>query len=104
AVRLLEPAVACLGCAREASGFMAKQLLLDQILLQRGAVNDKERAGPSGRQVVQTLGDQFLAGAALPDHEDRAIERRGAAGAFDCVEEREALADELIRAFQTGSP
>ena len=100
AVRLLEAAVACLGRAGEASGLVTEQLRLDQILRQRGAVHDNQRAGPSGRQVVQTLGDQLLAGAALADHEHRSVERRGAARALDRVEEREALADELVRAFQ----
>ena len=47
-------------------------------------------------QVVKALGDQFLAGAALADHQDRTIERRGAARALDRVEEGQALPDELI--------
>ena len=45
---------------------------------------------------MKALGDQFLAGAALTDHKDRTIERRGAARALDRVEERQALTDELI--------
>ena len=46
--------------------------------------------------MVEPLGDQLLAGAALADHQHRAVERRGAARALDRVEEREALADELV--------
>jgi hypothetical protein len=45
---------------------------------------------------VQALGDQFLAGAALADHQHRAAHRRGAAGAFHRVEKGGRLADELI--------
>ena len=45
---------------------------------------------------MQALGDQFLAGAAFADYQHRSIERRGAACPLDCVEERQALTDELI--------
>jgi hypothetical protein len=48
---------------------------------------------------MQALCDQFLAGAALADHQHRPIERRRAACAFDRIEEGSRLADELIRAF-----
>ena len=44
---------------------------------------------------MKPLGDQFLAGAALADDEDGPVERRGAAGAFDRVEEGQALTDKL---------
>ena len=30
-------------------------------------------AGPAARQIMQPLGDQFLAGAALADHQSRAV-------------------------------
>ena len=60
--------------------------------------------GPARRQMVQALGDQLLAGAALADDEHRAVERRGAARALDRVEERQALADELIRPLHTPHP
>jgi hypothetical protein len=52
---------------------------------------------------VETLGDQFLAGAPFPDDEHGAIERRGAAPALDRVEERQALADELLCSFHLRS-
>ena len=45
---------------------------------------------------MQSLGDQFLAGAALADDEHRPVERRGAARALDRIEEWKALPDELI--------
>src|SRR5437868_5748118 len=46
--------------------------------------------------MVQALGDQLLAGAALADDQHRPIERRGAARPFDRVEKGQALPDELI--------
>ncbi len=45
--------------------------------------------------MVEALGDQLLAGAALADDEHRPVERRGAAGALDRVEEGGGLADEM---------
>jgi hypothetical protein len=41
--------------------------------------------------VVETLGDQLLAGSALTDHQHRPVERCGAAGALDRIEERGGL-------------
>src|SRR3954447_3827039 len=49
--------------------------------------------------MVQTFGDQFLAGPALADDEHRPVQRRCPACALDCVEKREALADELFRSL-----
>jgi hypothetical protein len=46
--------------------------------------------------VVETFGDQLLAGPALTDHEDGPVERRGAARPLDRVEEGKALANELV--------
>src|SRR3954468_13441950 len=46
--------------------------------------------------MVETLGDQLLAGAAFTHDQDRPVERRGAARALDRVEKRQALPDELI--------
>ena len=45
---------------------------------------------------MEALGNQFLAGAALTDDEHGPIERSRAACAFDSIEERKALADELF--------
>ena len=45
--------------------------------------------------MVEALGDQLLAGAALADDQHRPVERRGAAGALDRVEEGGGLADEM---------
>jgi hypothetical protein len=50
--------------------------------------------------MVQALRDQLLTGAPLADDEHRAVEGRGTARPLDCVEEREALADELFRPLQ----
>jgi hypothetical protein len=47
--------------------------------------------------MVQALGNQLLAGAALSDHQHRAIERGGPARPLDRVQECQALADEVLR-------
>ena len=45
---------------------------------------------------MEPLGDQLLAGAALADHKDRAVERRSTARPLDRVEKGETLPDELV--------
>ena len=97
AVGFLEAAVAGLGGAGEAARFVAEQLGLDQVFRQRRAVHDDQRPRPARRQMVEALGDQLLAGAALADHQHRPVERRGAARPLDRVEKGQALPDELIR-------
>ncbi len=82
--------------AGEASRLVPKQFGLDQIFGKRRAVHRHQRPRPAPRQMVEALGDQFLAGPALSDHQHRAIERRGAARTLDRVEEGEARADELV--------
>ena len=96
AVGFLEAAVAGLGGAGEAARFMPEQFGLDQVFGKRGAVHRHQRPRPASRQMVEPLGDQFLARAALADYQHRTVERRGTAGALDRVEESEARADELI--------
>ena len=95
AIGFLEAARPRLGGAGEGAGLVAEQFRLDQSLGQGRAVHDDQRPVPAGGQVVQALGDQLLAGAALADDEHRPVERRGAAGALDRVEEGGGLADEL---------
>src|SRR4051812_24199635 len=101
AVRLLETAMPRLGGTSEASGFVAEQLGFDQIFGQGGAVHDDQRARPARRQMVETFGDQLLAGAPLADNEHGPVERRRAARAFDRIEKCQALADELVSALHT---
>ena len=99
AVGFFKAPMACLCGAGEASGLMAEQLSFDEIFRQRSAVHDNQRPRPARRQMVKTLGDQFLAGSALADDEHRPIERCRSARALDCVEKRQALADELFRSL-----
>ena len=101
AVRLLEPAVPGLGGAGEAARLMAEQFGLDQIFGQRGAVHRHQRPRPARRQMMQPLGNQLLAGAALADYQHRPVERRGTARPLDRVEKGEALPDELIGPFHS---
>ena len=77
-------------------GFVAEQLRLDQIFRKRRAVHRDQRARPARRQVMEALGNQLLAGAALADHQNGPVERRGTARPLDCVEKGKALPDELF--------
>ena len=72
-----------------------EQFGLDQRFGQRRAVEHDHRLSPARRQAVQALGDQFLAGAALADHQHRPIERGGAAGAFERIEKGGRFPDEI---------
>jgi hypothetical protein len=94
-VRFFEAADARAGGAGERSGLVPEQFGLDQRFGQSCAVERDQRFAPARRQAVKPFGDQFLAGAAFTDDEDRAAHRRGAAGAFYRVEKGARLADEL---------
>jgi hypothetical protein len=48
---------------------------------------------------MKPFGHQLLAGPALADHQHRSVERGGAAGALDRVEERSRLTNEMGFAF-----
>ncbi len=80
---------------------MAEQFGFDQGFGQRGAVHDDQGFAPARRQVMQPLGDQFLAGPALADHQHRAVEFGRAARQFDGVEKGQGLADEMGRFLHT---
>jgi hypothetical protein len=82
---------------------VAEQFSLDQRFGERCAVHRHQRLLPPGRKTVETFGDEFLAGPALADHQDRAAHRRGAAGALHRIEECARLADELDFAIH-GTP
>lgn len=74
---------------------MAEQFRLDQRFGQGGAVHDDQRLVPARRQAVEALRDQFLAGPALPDDQDRPVEFGGSSGLLDRVQKGQRLADEL---------
>jgi len=76
AVRQLELAALALVRPGEGALLVAEQLALDERLGNRRAVERDERAGPARRVVVDRLGDELLADAALPEDEDGAASRR----------------------------
>ena len=98
-VGVLEPPVAGLRSTREAARLVTEELGLDQLLGQCRAIHGDERPRPSRRQVMQALGNQFLAGPAFANHEHGTVKRRCAARPLDRVEESKALADKLIGPF-----
>ena len=80
--------------ARERAGFVAEQLAVQERLGQRRRVQLDQRPVPAPRQVVQARRDQLLARAALPDHQDRTVQRRDPRHLLQQVEERRRLADQ----------
>lgn len=60
--------------AGKRAGLVAEQLGIQQVFIQRRAVKRDERPLPAVGEVVQTVGDQLLAGAALADHQHRLVQ------------------------------
>ncbi|GGB34666.1 hypothetical protein GCM10011380_25150 [Sphingomonas metalli] len=50
---------------------------------------------------MESLGDEFLARPALADDEDGTVQRGGATGAFEGIQERPRLTDNLARPFHS---
>ena len=97
AIGLLEAALPPLGGAGERAGLVAEQLGIQQVFRQRAAIHLHERLVPARRQIVQALGDQLLAGSALADHQDRALDQRRDRDALKAFQPRGGLADEFGR-------
>ena len=95
AIGFLEPARPGAVRASERALFMAEQFGFYEGFGQGGAVHDDQRFAPARGEVMKALGNQFLAGPALADHQHRAVEFGRAARQFDRVEKGEGLADKL---------
>jgi hypothetical protein len=76
-----------------------EQFGFDQRLGQGRAIHHHQGLVPARAQAMQAFGDEFLAGAALADHQHRTIERRRAAGAFERFQKGRRLADDVDSAF-----
>ena len=85
AVGPLEHAAVALARPRERAGLMPEQRALDQLGWQGAAVDRDQGPLPAGRQPMQALGQQLLAGARLAGEQHRRIE------AGDRLEPRERL-------------
>jgi hypothetical protein len=73
---LRKQTLAILGGVSKRSSDMPKQLVLEQVLGNRGAVHDDERRLVAMRQRVQRSRHQLLAGAALTGDRNRDVGRR----------------------------
>ena len=83
--REFEPALALRNGVRERAFFVAEQFAFEKGGGERRAVHRHERAGRPRGQLVDRVGDEFLARAARAFHEDRRLRRRNLA---DRVEQR----------------
>ena len=63
--------------AGERPGVIAEQLALDEVSGQGAAIDDHKRRILAGAGIVDGMGEQFLAGAALPEDEGRDVAVRG---------------------------
>ena len=94
AVGQLEPAQPPLGRAGEGALLVAEQLRLEQGLRQRGAVHRDEGLVPPRGEVVQPLGHQLLAAAALALDQHGAGDRRHLLDLDQHLLDRRALPDD----------
>ena len=98
AVGVLESALAEPVGPGECPGFVAEQFVVEQVLVQGGAVHGHERLGPPRAVGVQRLGGEFLAGAALAEDQDGRPGRGVRLEPGDHVVHPRAIADHALEA------
>ena len=81
--------------AGEGPLFVSEQLRLEQRLGQRGARHGDERRGLARALGVDGAREQFLAGSALPEDQDRGLAPRRAPGQVEDAVHRGVLADHV---------
>ena len=94
AVGFLEAPGAAVGGAGEGALFVAEKLGLQKLRGEGGAVHDDELLPGAGREVVQGVGHEFLAGAGLALDEDGGAGRGHLGHEFADLLHRRRLADE----------
>ena len=93
AIGLFEAALTALGGAGERARLVAEQFGIQKVFGQRPAVHFDEGLFPPRGQVVQALGDQFLAGAAFANDHDRALDQRRQRHPFKAFQPHRGLTD-----------
>ena len=99
AVALLELADAAAVSPRERPFLVAEQLAFQQALRDGGAVDGQERPVGPAAVVVESAGDQFLAGAALAEDQHVHVLRRDAADRLAHLLHDRRAADDLVARF-----
>ncbi len=80
---------------------MPEELALEQVLRNGGAVESDERLFGPRALVVQGLGDELLARAALTGHQHRRLERRHHADRPEDLLHARRVADDVVRTVAT---
>src|SRR6202008_933278 len=93
-----------LGGAGEGALLVAEELALEQRVGQRGAVDGDERLAPARGEVVDGLGDELLAGAALALDEHGARDRGHLLDLDQHFLDRRALTDYAGALLQLAPP
>ena len=96
AVGVLEAALAGREGPGERAFLVSEEFALQDAFAEGGAVEGDEVAAAAGRVVVQGLGDEFLAGAALALDEDGGVGRGDLAQRLDDAPHRLRLADDPL--------
>ncbi|MNE80563.1 hypothetical protein D3C80_1771460 [compost metagenome] len=78
---------------------MAEQFGIQQILVERCAVERNKRAVPTPRQEVQAVGDQLFTGSALTNNQYRLIERCEPRHLFQHLQKTVGLTQQIIFVF-----
>ena len=92
--RLEEPVLETVG-AREGAALVAEELALEEGVLERAAVDDRQGRGRARAVGVERPGDQLLAGAALALDQDRGERPRGLVDQGEHALDSRAPADDL---------
>jgi len=83
--------------AGEGARLVTEKLAFQKRLVHGRAVDLDQRTVPPARQKVDAAREQFLAGTAFADHQDRAVDPGDARGVVEGVEKDLALADQVGR-------
>jgi hypothetical protein len=104
AVRRLELADAARVGAGERALLVTEELALDQLARDRGAVHRDEGARAACAALVERLGDELLAGAALAADQHREIGLGDLLDRLEDLAHRAALADQVLEAVLALDP
>ncbi len=89
----------CLRLSRagKGAGLVSEEFAVEKVRRQRPTVHLHERLFPARREIVQTFGDQLLAGSTLADHQDWPLHHRRQRDALEGFQPRRRLANKLWR-------
>jgi hypothetical protein len=86
--------------AGKGAGFMAKQFAIQQIFIQRRAVEGDERSLPARREKCRRLAISSLPGTAFTNNQHRFVQRRQPRHLFQHLEKAVRFAEQVVLVFR----